>query len=384
MTVPKPKQSTLLERRQKKLRIDTQRTEVCGGETAEKRDRGLAGEYVQRHRQKRQRQGEAYMKRSVSVFALSFLGVMRFRQYSHLYYACWVSTYLSFFLTLPSVLPTDNTKIVSLLAIGLGNISTAAVFCASKALEKHRGSCDFAPVVCAWNVCFWSFQAAGATAMSFVFLHAATRLQPRAALYRFWKATGLYFLFVSSVTSFDLFLSYRAGKYDAPDFVWAGRWNVVISLEQALLGCLSLSHRFKNFIWAYAASFSSINVRDERHRDAAVASDHTPHRVHDSDDDGRLRAKTTAGETTAGVAAASSPLSSRTRRPPTRPIYRRVWEAVLALAASSLVTKRGAADAAETHVAKPAKPAPFVSRHHHHSRPRRPRPLVFHAAPSSS
>lgn len=262
-------------RRPPNLRIDTQRVDVSGGETG-KEIATLAGEYITRQRQRRVAKGEVYLKRCLTLFAVAFFGVIHTQQYTHLYYVCWVMTYCSFFLTLPSVLPSDNNKIQYMLVLSLGNIASAAAFTGKKALEKHRNSCDFVWYVsllefsscpftrwlCWWNMFFWSVHSVGASFMSAIFLHASTRLSPINGLYRFWKACGIYFIFVATVSGIDLAFSYRSGKYDLEAFKWAGRWNVIITVEQAVIGCLCLSHRFKNYMWAYAASVAAIKVRE--------------------------------------------------------------------------------------------------------------------------
>uniref|UniRef100_A0A7S3NKC9 Uncharacterized protein n=1 Tax=Aureoumbra lagunensis TaxID=44058 RepID=A0A7S3NKC9_9STRA len=236
----------------------------------------LASEYMTRNRQKRVKKGSNYVRSCVSLFALSFFGVATAPQYSHIYYISWCCSYMAFILCLPSVLPSDNTKIKICLIVYSGNIAAVSIFCFNRfatkifALSKLwqdqniRGHlCAFPKDPCRWNLCFWGCHGVGAAFMTYFFITFSIRLPPALALYKFWRSNGFYFLFIATISAIDLTLSYRAGKYDLPKFIHAGRWNIIITIEQAFIGMLCLSQQFKLFMWRLAASSAAIRIRQE-------------------------------------------------------------------------------------------------------------------------
>ena len=218
--------------------------------------------YLGKQRERRVKKGGAYLRRCVTIFMLSLFFVMTTPQYSHRYYLSWVSTYLSFFFMLPSVLPTDNTKIKIMLVVTAWNMACGCGVALRYAVRKSQEVCDLKPIVCTWNPYFW----AGHSTLCFFFccaaLHGSRWLPPAKGLHRFWRWCGIYFILVALLTFIDLNVSALAGKYSVGSkYRWCGIWNLALACEQGIIGRLCLYNRFKLWMWRYAASIAHITVR---------------------------------------------------------------------------------------------------------------------------
>lgn len=223
-------------------------------------DANPAAAHMAAQRERRTRKGDLFLRRCVVLFLLSLVGVMKTPQYSIPYYCCWVITYMSFFLMLPSVLPTDNTRIQVMLCVTCWNMGCASLIAARFAVRKPE------PL----NVAFWSSHACLAGVFCVVAAHAAARLAPAHGLHKFWRCTGYYFQLVSLVTLMDFLVAYSTGKYHRPEFRVAFFGNLTVIAEQFAIGRLCHSHRFKNLMWTYAAQIASIRVRDNTRSRAAL------------------------------------------------------------------------------------------------------------------
>lgn len=227
-----------------------------------------AAAYIETQRARRLRKGDVYMRRCLFVFMLSLTGVLKSRQYSLHYYGFWVVTYLSCFMILPSVLPTDNTKIrVMLMVTGWNAICAFAVglrfaVCKWNALD----TCELEPWLCYFNICFWLAHACLAMYYFASVVRSVGWLAPAQALHEFWRFTGWYFSMVSLVTAVDLAVAYRAGKYTLEHYYVAFHGNAVIIVLQFTIGRLCHSPWFKNRMWRHAASVASIQVRQDTTR----------------------------------------------------------------------------------------------------------------------
>lgn len=180
---------------------------------------------------------------------------MKTRQYSIEYYACWVLVYVSFFFMLPSVLPTDTTKIRVVLWAAAFNMLCASGFAARFAHRKWHQPCDFQPYVCSFLVGFWATHCALAFSFCLSSLY-AVRLTPANGLHVFWRSYGVYFIVLGCVSAFDLAVLTAAGKYSRPEYTVAFWGNIFLTGVQLTIGRLCHSPRFKNFMWRYAASTS--------------------------------------------------------------------------------------------------------------------------------
>lgn len=195
------------------------------------------------------------MRQCTGSFLLALTGVMKTRQYSIEYYSCWALVYLSFFFMLPSVLPTDTTKIRVVLWATFFNMLCAAGFAVRFAYRKSHQPCDFEPYVCSFLVGFWVVHFVMALFIVLSSLY-ALRLTPADGLHAFWRSFGIYFLLLGAVSAFDLAVLTAAGKYDRPEYRVAFWGNLVMTTLQFAIGRLCHSARFKNFMWRYAASTS--------------------------------------------------------------------------------------------------------------------------------
>lgn len=227
-------------------------------------DEGGAGAYIAHHRDRRLRKGDIFLRRCAVLFMLSLTGIMKTRQYSIEYYLCWISTYVSFFFMLPSVLPSDNVRIRAMLLVAVWNMSCATAFAVRFARRKHSQleHCTLLRWVCLFNVGFWSVHAFIASALAASSLYSFARRSPADGLHRFWWDFGVYFTLLACVSSADLAAVYCGGKYHLPEYRVAFWGNVAITLVQFAIGRLCHSNAFKFAMWRYAASIASIRARN--------------------------------------------------------------------------------------------------------------------------
>ena len=253
----------MADRRRPQLTIDTERrilTELNSRSTPG------AETYLSKHRERRLKRGSSYLRQCVCIFATCLGGVLVAPQYSHVYYVCWFFTYLSFFCMLPSVLPTDNTKISWLLTIGAGNAVLAMLATLSLAWKKYGQliardetlSCR-PRSFCVWNVMFWIEQFGMSCAM-FVVLSHATYLTPATGLHRFWRSCGFYFLGIGLMSLVNARFTLHAASID-DTYHAPSAWGSFLAVEQLLIGSACLSNKFKMWTWKFAASYSAITER---------------------------------------------------------------------------------------------------------------------------
>lgn len=229
-------------------------------------DDQAAVQRINHNRSRRLRQGDIFLRRCVVLFMASLTGVLKTRQYSVEYYCCWAMTYISIFFLLPSVLPTDNTRIRVVLLVLVWNMGCASVFAVRYCLRKLTQPCDLERWMCTFNAGFWAVHAIVAFAMSASSLYSMMRRSPEAGLHRFWWDFGCYFILLSIVSTLDTIASSKAGKFETPQYRVAFWGNVVLSSLQFCIGALCHSNRFKLAVWRYAASVASITVRRHNSR----------------------------------------------------------------------------------------------------------------------
>mmetsp|Transcript_5692 Transcript_5692/g.23658 ORF Transcript_5692/g.23658 Transcript_5692/m.23658 type:complete len:509 (-) Transcript_5692:351-1877(-) len=263
--------------------------------------------YFASYREKRVKRGATYMQQCCFFFGLSMAGVFASPQYSHRYYLAWTCGFASFFSMLPSVLPSDNSKIVNMLRLCTANGLIAIAMCTWMFVKKLRqldrglldpAHADYAacePVAfCAWNVAFWFLMGLFSLTVTVTFVDSALRLAPAPSLNRFWRWMGRYFVAVGLVclvnTKFTLYAAATNDAYQAPSL-----WNVAIALEQIAIGAACSSKKFKLWTWSLAASYSGIA---ERKTTSAVVSVTT------------TAAASSAGGTSSSLAAPGSSSSS--------------------------------------------------------------------------
>ena len=261
------------------MKIDTQRRFGDLTSTGEE-----AASYVNLHRDRRVKRGQIFMRRCVVIFAGSLIGVGTATQYSLLYYGCWCCVYLSFFLMMPSVLPTDNTKIKIANWVGVWNMSLGACFAVHFAHRKYLAVDECVTMyprwLCRWNVVFWTMHIFNALANAGMCFQSSRYQAPAASLHHFWWAFGCYFTFLALTGFTDLGLETLAGKYnnvrsDDTDVVsdsmmvaTPGRkpcfyGKFAILCVQLIIGRLCHCKRFKMYMWRYAASHASISLRTD-------------------------------------------------------------------------------------------------------------------------
>jgi len=254
-------------RRRPVLKIETDRKledetdDECSNKT-------MALAYMQRHRERRVRKGDKLLRNCVTVFMVSLLGVLVCKQYSNAYYLAWCSTYCSFFLILPSVLPCDNGKIKILLFASGWNMTCGFVFATRYAKLKYHQyitkECEHQlhidPTLCYFNP-FFLVSSAILAAYACFSIYSAFDLSPCQGLHRFWRTCGIYFIFVGLFNAINWCVSYGTGQYDLPHYHNAGRWNLALTTLQFIIGILCLCNRFKTFMWRFAASNAAIKLR---------------------------------------------------------------------------------------------------------------------------
>lgn len=214
--------------------------------------------YLGEHRERRVRECNMYLKRCCIIFLLSLTAVGTAPHYSHRYYLSWSVTYGAFFLMLPSVLPSDTWRIFVMLIASLWNCVLMITLCALMVRRKYLvlQSAECACLLfCRWNVGFWSFHLLNCILVFAVIAHAATRLKMADALNRYWRLAGCFFVSIASVSLVDDIVASLAG---APQPALVLRWKVALSFELYLIGALCLSHRFKIWMWGFAASYGNV------------------------------------------------------------------------------------------------------------------------------
>jgi len=312
--------STLTEVRRRRrplgqaLRISTERVASTTAPATPDEGNVVATVFLGKQRERRVRRGDAYLRRCVLIFMVSLSLVLTTPQYSNRYYLSWAATYASFFFMLPSVLPTDNTKIKVVLFATSWNMACGWCVALRYGVKKLRIThCDVAPAVCAWNPFFWFAHSLNAGFFAVAAIHAAFRLAPAKGLHRLWRWCGFYFILVAVITFVDLTVSYHSGKYDpGTKYRVAGLWNLVLAVEQFLIGRLCLHNRFKLWTWRYAASLAKITVRDDTPSRRGQGGD-------DPDDDRRRRAL-------APLRGGAPPRRTTTTTAPHRPRHRTALE----------------------------------------------------------
>jgi len=258
--------------RRKKLSINTERRFEDGVASAAVEDNVAreTGRYVSMQRQRRVRKGDILLRRCFLVFLVSMSIVFTAPQYTHRYYLSLATAIVAFFLMLPSVLPSDNSRIGVMLVASNHFCVCIGVFSGLNARRHWKlldsGDCERATGApawsCAWNVAFWSAHTAFPLSLTVVWAHAALRLAPADGLNRFWKFAGFYFIAIALFSLADKALSpaYRRQRnHLAARVFW---WNMLLTAEEFAVGALCLSNRFKLWIWRHAASYASITVRD--------------------------------------------------------------------------------------------------------------------------
>lgn len=216
------------------------------------------------------RRGFLYLWGYCVVFLASLTAVMFAPQYSHCYYVAWVITIASALIMLPSVLPCDSTRIAVFLEVSIGNTACVTIFCAWKSLsswlELRSGEClrvHQTSVFCDWTLTYWCIHTLIALAFLLIWIHTSARLKPAIGLNRFWRCSGIYFIMVGTVSLADKGLCYIYGAYNSQSYsdsrmFW---WNIVLTVEEFVIGALCLSNRFKSWIWRRAASSANITER---------------------------------------------------------------------------------------------------------------------------
>lgn len=213
-------------------------------------ERRLDEGHLATQRARRVRKGDVLMRRCVACFLLALTGVLKSPQYSITYYVCWLLTYLSFFLILPCVLPTDNTRIRVMLFATIFNMACGTVLAVRFALRK-AASCS--GLVCRFDVGYWVAHAIFAAAVALANF-SIVRLPPAQSLDRFWRHCGLYWLMTATASLLSFLVVYYCGKYDKPEYRVAFYGNLALIAVQFLIARLCMSMRFKRWMWRYAAS----------------------------------------------------------------------------------------------------------------------------------
>lgn len=235
--------------------------------------------YLEVHRERRVRECNLYLKRCCILFLLSMTAVGTAPHYSHRYYMSWAVSYGAFFLMLPSVLPCDNSRIFVMLIASLWNCVLMISICAIMVRRKYRvlKSVDCECLAfCQWNVGFWSFHLLNCIVVFALIAHAATRLKMADALNRYWRLAGYFFGAIASVSLVDDIVASIAG---APQPALVLRWKVALSFELYLIGSLCLSHRFKIWMWGFAASYGNVTFHISNSRPASLISIHNDRNV---------------------------------------------------------------------------------------------------------
>lgn len=213
------------------------------------------------------RRGFFYLWGCCVVFLAALTDVIVAPQYSHCYYVGWVVAIASALLILPSVLPCDSTRIAVFLEVSIGNTACIVFFSAWKSyyfwLELRSGDCarmHGSAMFCGWTSIYWCIHTLIALAFLFIWIHASIKLKPAIGLNRFWRCAGIYFIIVGIVSLIDKGLCHISGAYTSRS-QFIGRifwWNIVITIEEFVLGALCLSNRFKSWIWRRTASSANI------------------------------------------------------------------------------------------------------------------------------
>lgn len=196
---------------------------------------------------------------------ISMTGIIKTRQYSIEYYVAWVATYFSFFLMLPSVLPTDGTKIRFMLVVCAWNMFCASALASRMAVGKLRGSCDHMPLVCFFNVYFWLGHASLAAVTTARLVRCIGWMPTAEALHAFWRISGWYFILSAFIQVSDIAASCYGGKYRNPEYLVAFYGNAAVVASQFVIGNLCRSESFKQFMWRFAASSTSAFARRGRY-----------------------------------------------------------------------------------------------------------------------
>mmetsp|Transcript_954 Transcript_954/g.2733 ORF Transcript_954/g.2733 Transcript_954/m.2733 type:complete len:362 (-) Transcript_954:128-1213(-) len=292
-----------------------------------------AAVFLSTQRRKRVRKGHVYLQRCCVVFGLSLSAVFCVPQYTHLYYALWVVTFASFFLMLPTVLPTDNDRIKVMLRVSCFNVCVIVLFCFGMAYRNFE---SHGP----WQTSYWLFHGALQLVVFFK-LAEANFLPPDRALSTFWRVCSLYFIGIAGVSVVDKIVARKSGFYErsGENETTVVVWNWIITFEEFAIGLLCASKRFKLFVWRHAASYASIRVKhsaeerslarpsskslseDDESSDAAqplsaASSSSTQHSFKSESSDGGKR----AGDSSPSCTNSRRPFSvrggQRRRRPP--------------------------------------------------------------------
>lgn len=240
--------------------LDTTRRVGDGLVTAGGGNAGAAA-HIANYRSRRLRKCDVLLRRCVVVFMFCLTGVLKFEQYSFMYYLSWVLTYLSFFFILPSVLPSDTNRIRVMLVVTAWNMLCASGLAMRFATKKYREESNKLRYC---NFFFWLSHSLLALYYCACAVHALAYMVPSAALHKFWRSTGYYFTCSSLLTAMDLLYSTHSGKYQDKKYGVAMYGNAAVTSIQFLIGRLCHSNRFKNFMWAYAAQIASIRQLPRR------------------------------------------------------------------------------------------------------------------------
>mmetsp|Transcript_22081 Transcript_22081/g.69069 ORF Transcript_22081/g.69069 Transcript_22081/m.69069 type:complete len:307 (+) Transcript_22081:104-1024(+) len=264
--------------RRKALSINTERRfgdGLVSGCPAMGNKENAAAAYLSQQRERRVRKGDIYLRWCCAVFLISLCMVYTAKQYSHRYYASWAITYSAFFLILPTVLPSDNNRILFMLVASLWNCLIMLTFCGLMVRRKFdvlvHGDCRHyvggRRRFCQWNLLFWSFHTLFGLFITSCIAHAALRLKPADALNRYWRLAGVFFGSIGFISLTDDLMASLSGAYQ-PARVF--RWKVVLSFQMFLIGALCLSSRFKLWMWRQCARHAAITVR--------ISTTHSPDR----------------------------------------------------------------------------------------------------------
>lgn len=225
--------------------------------------------YVDKRRERRTALGTRFWIQCCVFFVMSLCSVFAAPRRSHYYYAAWTVCIASFLLLLPSVLPSDNTKINYLMHLVFG--STLVVFCQCvlSAVKQYSayvsGECERAMprAYCKWDMVFWTVHGTAALVLCFVWRYKQRNLKPIDKLDQFWRNSGYYFIAVGTVSLADKAAFAYCGMWENAEsgsrIFW---WNMVITVEEFVIGILCLSHRFKAKVWRKVATYGGVKAVD--------------------------------------------------------------------------------------------------------------------------
>jgi len=208
-------------------------------------DDDSCSEYIKRKRQVRIFSSSRIFTVSRILYYFALLGVVT-QPNSHTYYFCWVIVYVSFPISLRSLIPSDaNERIKMTLFITALHMSGCSIVCLIRA-QAYNG----------FKLWYWRIHALVAFAFCLNFAHTALYAQSRAlAMRRLWKVGTFWYFFIATFSVIDLCVWQ---KRNSSSFYW----NIVLTFEGYIISFFCSNSKCKSWLWNLAATDSGIKQLD--------------------------------------------------------------------------------------------------------------------------